>query len=139
MVPDEGVNLFPVPVAETLTGTPARTFPLESRAVTVTVAVAPPAALAGIVAGVAVTVDWPADTPPAVIENVSLTIKSRPAVAALSEYPAAARLMVSVANVATPAAACTVATPPSVPPAGLAAIPTVTLPEKPLATFPEES
>ena len=76
-VPLDGVSVFPAPVATTATLAPGTTVPLASRAVTVTVLVAVPA-LAVIAPGAATTVDWLAETVPAVTLKAVLVAPVRP-------------------------------------------------------------
>src|SRR6185503_4366587 len=73
------VSVFPEPVAATTTLAPLTAFPFVSRAITVIVEVPLPAV---IVVGEAETVDWVADTGPAVTLNALLVAPVRPLAAA---------------------------------------------------------
>jgi hypothetical protein len=96
-----GLNVFPVPVALKLTTTPATGLPFASRAVTVIVLVLPPDD-AVIVVGFAVTLDWPALTPPAVTVTVAVCVINTPSAVALIVLPCACVEL--NADVATPMA-----------------------------------
>jgi len=94
VVPVAGVKVFPVPpVAVRFTLAPPTGFPLASRAVTVIVDEPP----AGIDVGAAVTVDWDADTVPAVtVTGAVCVIATVLIVAAIDFAPVLVELNVAV-------------------------------------------
>jgi len=95
VVPTGCVSVFPaVGVAARTTVAPSMRFPSASLAVTVTVEGAPPA----VIGDVAVTVDWDAETAPAVTLTVAVSvITSVPFTVAVTVFtPAAVELMVPV-------------------------------------------
>src|SRR5437867_2602919 len=107
-------------------------FPCASSAVTWT---------AGVIGAPAVALDGCTETTrcvaaPAAILNGALDTVDNPPAAAVSVYPVPILSMLRVENVATPAAATTVAVPDRVPPPGLVPRATVTLPVNWVAVFP---
>jgi hypothetical protein len=96
VVPVGCVSVFPVPVAESTTVAPLIGFPPASFTVTVIVAVPLPAVIA---LGATVTVDWPAETAPAVTVTAAVCVMAVPfAVAETVFVPTTVELSVPVAT-----------------------------------------
>src|SRR6266566_4016808 len=107
-------------------------LPCASSAVTCTAGVI--AVPATVPVGWTVNASWLATL--GVMLNAALVAPLIPVAAAVTVYPVPVLLMLSPANVATPATAATEAVPESVPPLGFAPVATVTVPVNAVAVFP---